>query len=231
MACIVDKCGQAGVSAYKLTGAIVCPIHMRMGCPGASNIDVSGWSSEMNRAHKLREDMRSLWFTHATETRMFIVATVSNLHIAGQTLSALLKNQKDIGGAIGQFYGDEIGKVVTDLLTEHIVIAGKIVTAVIEKQAIDGPDGLWNKWIENAEAISEKISGLNEDALPYDDVYTLMEDHLNSTKAELLAYVAKSTDDSYQRAVEKVYECVLNLSDALSAGIASDLATRTEDED
>jgi len=234
MACVVSACGRPGVSAFKQTGAVVCPIHMRMGCPGGRRMAASKWDLEMNDAVKLRESMRLLWTTHYVETRMFITATVSKLFLADATLKALLQNQVDIGDAIAGLYGEETGSAVTQLLTEHIVIAGEIVKAAMTNAPIDA---LWARWITNAAKISRAISNLNPTTLPYDAIFELMEKHLNSTKAELLAYLGKTNGDAYERAVTEVYDCVLMLSDLLADGIARDQASREktkpeeEDED
>lgn len=74
--------------------------------------------------------MRKLWEDHVTWTRLFIVSDVQNLPDLGPTTDRLLQNQVDIGNAIKPYYGDQAGAQLTDLLTQHILIAKAIVDAL-----------------------------------------------------------------------------------------------------
>jgi hypothetical protein len=76
---------------------------------------------------KTREDMRTLWTDHVFYTKNNIISAVDGLEDANVVLARLLQNQKDIGNAIKPYYGEKAGNTLADLLTEHIVLAGKIV--------------------------------------------------------------------------------------------------------
>ena len=88
----------------------------------------------MNAAeHDLYNAMRRLWSDHVAYTRMFIVSAASGLPDKDATTARLLRNQVDIGNAIKPFYGNDAGNRLTQLLTDHILIAASIVTADLRK--------------------------------------------------------------------------------------------------
>jgi hypothetical protein len=57
----------------------------------------------------LRQDMRKLWSDHVIWTRMYVISAVGDQPDKKATTERLLKNQEDIGKAIGAYYGDEPG--------------------------------------------------------------------------------------------------------------------------
>ena len=93
--------------------------------------------------------MRKLWTDHVVWTRDYIIAAVDNKPDASAALNRLMKNQDDIGAAVGKYYGAANGQKLTSLLKEHIAQAGDVVKAAKSgdkpalKQASD-------KWDQNA---------------------------------------------------------------------------------
>lgn len=113
--------------------------------------------SEVN----FENEFRRLWIDHVLWTSNYITsATTAGAEDQTQVLARLLKNQEDIGNAVKPVYGEKAGNKLTDLLKEHIVIAGKIVDA-----AKSGNDALvkqLNKeWYRNADEIAAFLSGAN----------------------------------------------------------------------
>jgi hypothetical protein len=80
-------------------------------------------------AVQLKGDLRKFWIDHAVWTRNYIVSAIAGLEDQEKVLNRLLKNQEDIGNAIKSYYGEAAGNKLTELLREHILIAGKIVDA------------------------------------------------------------------------------------------------------
>src|SRR5438067_7217958 len=78
-------------------------------------------------AMTLHQNMRRLWSDHVVWTRNYIVAAVANDPSASNALTRLMRNQEDIGNAIKPYYGDAAGAKLTDLLKQHIAIAGELV--------------------------------------------------------------------------------------------------------
>jgi hypothetical protein len=75
------------------------------------------------------EAMRKLWTDHVVYTRLYIISAVNGTADATPTLNRLMKNQEDIGNAIAPYYGSAAAAKLTDLLKQHIAIAGDLVAA------------------------------------------------------------------------------------------------------
>ncbi|MFI5390644.1 MAG: glycosyltransferase [Bacteriovoracales bacterium] len=158
--------------------------------------------------------MRKLWEDHITWTRGYLVAAVANNPDALPVLGRLLKNQKDIGDAIVPYYGAEAGKKLTELLTEHIVIAGKIVGDLL---ASNDPQANIAAWYANGDDIATFLSGANPN-WPLADMKAMMKDHLDTTTAEVLAHVKHDWAGSIE-AYDKAHLMILEMADGLSMGI------------
>ena len=79
---------------------------------------------------KFENEFRRLWIDHVLWTSNYITsATTAGTEDQKQVLSRLLKNQEDIGNSVKPICGEKAGNKLTDLLKEHIIIAGKIVDA------------------------------------------------------------------------------------------------------
>ena len=96
--------------------------------------------------------MQKLWIDHAWWTRSVTISKLANLEDQNEVLNRLLQNQVDIGNVIKPYYGDEAGNKLTELLKEHIVIAGEIIDAA--KKGDQGNVDKFNKdWVRNADEI------------------------------------------------------------------------------
>ena len=81
------------------------------------------------KAVQLRQDMRKLWEDHITWTRLAIISLESGTPDTNATVARLLRNQVEIGNALKPYYGAKVGKAVTGLLREHILIAADLIGA------------------------------------------------------------------------------------------------------
>ncbi|WQI98046.1 glycosyltransferase [Rossellomorea vietnamensis] len=165
---------------------------------------------------KAREDMRTLWTDHVFYTRNYIIGAVDGLEDTDVVLARLLQNQKDIGNAIKPYYGEKAGNKLADLLTEHIVLAGKIVEAAKDGKSAE-VEQLNKKWYRNADDIARFLASANP-YWPEKILKDLLYMHLQFVTDEAVARInkdwkanIKSFDDG------KVH--ILHLSDALSDGI------------
>ena len=109
---------------------------------------------------KLREEMQKLWIEHAWWTRSVTISKLANLEDQNEVLNRLLQNQVDIGNLIKPYYGDEAGNKLTELLKEHIVIAGGIIDAA-KKGDQGNVDKLNKDWKRNADDIVAFLTKAN----------------------------------------------------------------------
>jgi hypothetical protein len=124
-----------------------------------------------------------LWTHHVVWTRMYIIAALGdNKNEASAVLNRLMRNQEDIGNSIRNIVGDNNANMLIELLKEHITIASDIVEDV--KVGNDKVNYDIQRWIKNADDISQLLSTLGFD---YNNTKAMFMDHLNLTKAELLA--------------------------------------------
>jgi hypothetical protein len=147
------------------------------------------------QAHKqsavsFENKFRRLWVDHVLWTSNYITsATTAGSEDQQQVLTRLLKNQEDIGNAIKPIYGVKAGNKLTELLKEHIVIAGKIVDA-----AKSGNDTLVNQlnkdWDKNADEIAAFLSSANP-YLKKEDLKNMLDMHLKLVADDLSASLTK----------------------------------------
>jgi hypothetical protein len=167
-------------------------------------------------ALKLKEDMRDLWNDHVIWTHNYIVSAVDGLEDQDKVLERLLQNQKDIGNAIKPYFGDEAGNQLADLLTEHIVIAGKIVEAA--KAGKQSDVETFNKeWYQNADDIIAFLTAANPN-WSEKELRDLLYMHLEFVNKEATARISKDWDKNIE-SFDKGRAHILLLADALSKGI------------
>src|SRR5688572_30730567 len=87
-------------------------------------------------AVSLKQDMRKLWTDHVVWTREYIVAAVVGQPDAQAAANRLMKNQEDIGNAIGKIYGAPAGQQLTtlvDMMKGHLTTTTNEVVARLNK--------------------------------------------------------------------------------------------------
>ncbi len=166
---------------------------------------------------KFKNEFRRLWIDHVLWTSNYITsATTAGAEDQEQVLSRLLKNQEDIGNAVKPVYGEEAGNKLTDLLKEHIVIAGKIVDAA--KNGNEDMVAQLNKeWYRNADDLAAFLSGANPN-LKNEDLKKLLYMHLELVTDDLLASLEKEWDARIVAIDEGVTHIIL-MADAISEGV------------
>ncbi len=173
-------------------------------------------AADLSGAAKLHQDMRKLWTDHVVWTRAYVVAAVGDQPDAQAAATRLMKNQEDIGAAVGSIYGKAAGDSLTSLLKEHISIAVDLIKAAKagDKAAQQQADA---KWHRNGEAIADFLSKANPN-WPRATLVQMMNTHLSTTTDEVVARLTKNWDAD-TRAFDAVYTHILTMADALSDGI------------
>ncbi len=165
---------------------------------------------------KLKGDLRKLWIDHVFWTRSYLVSALAGLEDQEKVLARLLKNQKDIGNAIKPYYGEAAGNQLGDLLTEHIVLAGKVIAAVKSGNSADFEK--YNKeWYRNADDIAAFLSKANPN-WPMKTAQDLMYGHLQLLTNNVLARHKKDWEADIAT-FEQYEDHIFMLADFLSDGI------------
>ena len=187
---------------------------MALSLPGQN---VSHGTVAMDQPKGLHQEMRRLWTDHVVWTRLYIVSALGDQPDQQAAANRLLKNQEDIGAAVGQFYGKAAGDQTTTLLKEHITIAVDLIKAAKAGDKT-GQEAADKKWHDNATAIADFLSKANPN-WPKATLVELMNEHLATTTKEVVARLQKNWDDDV-KAYDAVYAHILKMSDALADGIA-----------
>lgn len=171
----------------------------------------------------LRTAMRTLWADHVIWTRAFIVAAVSDDPSAPNALARLLRNQEDIGNAIVPFYGAAAGARLTELLKEHITIAGDLVTAAKAGNAAAQADAD-RRWHSNAGDIATFLSGANPN-WPRATLVSMLNSHLALTTQEAVARLQRDWTGDVA-AFDRIFAQAMEMADALTDGIRAQFPGR-----
>ena len=158
---------------------------------------------------------------------MIIVAIIGLLDQtadANADLTRLLQNQKDIGNAIKPYYGEAGGKALTDLLTEHIVVAGDILVAARDGNS-DQFDQSVAAWYKNGDDIAVFLNTANPKNWALDHMKMHMKHHLDLTLSEAVAHIENRHEDEV-KIYDEVFEQLMDLADILSDGIAQQFPDR-----
>jgi hypothetical protein len=166
---------------------------------------------------EFRHAVRKLWEDHITWTRMFIVSAAAGLKDQHVAAERLLRNQDDIGDAIKPYYGEAAGEQLTKLLREHILIAADLLAAAKAGVAVK-VEKVTTTWYANADEISAFLAKANPTYWPLDAVKHHMRTHLDLTLEEAVARL-KGNWAADVAAYDKVHVAILEMSDALAAGI------------
>ena len=179
----------------------------------------------MSRATQpdLRTAMRTLWADHVIWTRAFIVAAVSDDPSAPNALARLLRNQEDIGNAIVPFYGATAGARLTELLKEHITIAGDLVTAAKAGNAAAQADAD-RRWHSNAGDIATFLSEANPN-WPRATLVSMLNSHLALTTQGAVARLQRDWNRDVA-AFDRIFAQAMEMADALTDGIRAQFPGR-----
>lgn len=164
----------------------------------------------------LRTTLRRLWADHVIWTRNYLISSIGQLEDLADVTERLLKNQADIGAAVGMYYGKDAGNKLADLLKEHILLAAKVVDAAKahDKEALAKANEAWYK---NAQDMAKFLSMANPQ-WTYDMLIKMFDEHLKLTTDEAVARIQKQWKNDIA-AFDAVFNEILAMSDELTTGI------------
>jgi hypothetical protein len=104
---------------------------------------------------------RKLWAEHSFWTREYIVAYLNGTKDVNDVTRRLLKNQEQIGRALGMWYGEKNGLKVSDLLKNQLISFGDMLNDMVNK---DRQKSIISekKWTENTEKLVDFLVSLNK---------------------------------------------------------------------
>lgn len=166
----------------------------------------------------LLNQMQRLWFEHIYWTRLLIISILNCLNDQKVTQERLLQNPCDLGCLFGQFYGRGAQKIITDLLTEHLVIGAKLVNAYKENNC-QKIEKLNTQWYENADEMARAFACLNP-CFVEKDLRDMFYMHLNLTKNEVsLRLEGKYREDIIN--FNELQEKILTMANYFTCGIVN----------
>jgi hypothetical protein len=166
---------------------------------------------------EFQDEMRKLWEDHVTWTRLAIVTFADGSAGFDATAARLMRNQRDIGGAIKPFYGDAAGDQLTGLLEDHIGIAVQLLQAAKSGDQA-GFEQANADWYANADDIADFLARANPRHWPQDTMRAAMRGHLDQTLAE----ASHELGGEYAASVadyDEIHHHILAMADLLSTGI------------
>ncbi|MEX2284633.1 MAG: glycosyltransferase [Gemmatimonadota bacterium] len=199
----------------RVTGYRILPAMVLLAGFGSTNTTAQMPSAPAGD-HDLRAGMRKLWADHVVWTRVYIISAVGGQPDARAALNRLMKNQEDIGKAIVPYYGAAAGTRLTDLLKQHISIAGEIVTAAKANDNAKLADAN-RRWHTNADDIATFLSEANPNWTK-SALVSMLNEHLALTTKEATARLQQRWDEDVAT-FDQIFDQAMMMADALSGGI------------
>lgn len=162
----------------------------------------------------LNNTIRAIWADHVFYTREYMMAAIYNTPNKQAILNRLLRNQEEMGNALGGIYGADVGRAATQLLKEHIMAAGAIVANMNSNRVAE--------YIANARANADQIA----DALSkiriasYEDLQHMLYMHLDLLVEEAKAIAAADGSDV------PVFDEVRKQADDMAQGFINGITNR-----
>lgn len=167
----------------------------------------------------LMNQIRQLWIQHVYWTRFFIISTAADLADLAPVTNRLLQNPKDFAKLLAPIYGLKIAKQFQDLFTQHLLIAGDLVTAAKNAET-DKANYARKRWYKNADDIAEFLSSIN----PYWDAAewkAMLYSHLKMTEQEATLRLQESYSADIQM-FDSIEAEALKMADYMFYGINKD---------
>ncbi|WP_203249205.1 hypothetical protein [Sporosarcina beigongshangi] len=108
----------------------------------------------------LRSTMRRLWGEHITWTRATVSSLVFSLPDVSFVMARLLRSAMDLGGTLRPFYGEEVAKRYSQLLTRYITLVGDFINATLVGN-VEKAEVIEKNWFRNGTEITLFLSNIN----------------------------------------------------------------------
>lgn len=208
------------MTAQPCLAAIAVVSLATIGCATPAPRDVAMADETVSRENReLHDNMRRLWSDHVSYTRLYIVSAVGNLADKAATTERLLRNQEDIGHAVGRYYGDAAGDSVTALLKAHILGAAAVLKAAQAKNKA-ALESSKTQLYQNGDSIAAYLSAANSAQWPLATLQGAFKTHLDQLLDEATARLEGRTADELSK-FDASMDHILKVADLLSDGIVA----------
>lgn len=112
------------------------------------------------KEQELNQYLRKLWAEHAFWMRQYVISYVNGASDVNETTRRLLKNQEQVGRALGLWYGENNGKKIGDLMTSQLVAFGDMLNGMRTKDK-NASIIAEKKWNDATEQLVDFLVGLN----------------------------------------------------------------------
>lgn len=173
-------------------------------------------SLNINKILDLNNTFRKLWTDHVIWTRFVIMGIAENSPDIQLITKRLFQNPKDFEKVFVKYYGMEKAKKFSQLLTEHLTIAGDLVVAS-KKQDTNLVNQLDKKLYKNADEIAKFLNDINK-YWDEKEMKKMMYDHLDLIKAEANYILTNKYEESI-KIFDKIQNQALKMADMYTEGI------------
>lgn len=180
------------------------------------NLHINTYIFIPTTSNNLENNMRKVWEQHVFWTRLLIISIIEHLNDEPTTTERLLRNAKDLADLYKPYYGDIVANTIEKLITDHLVIADKLVHAIISNNTTEA-NKLNVEWYNNADDIANALSSIN----PYynkEELRKMLYTHLDLTKEE----VTNRINHNYKNEIEvfdEIEKEALMMADYFTEGI------------
>lgn len=164
----------------------------------------------------LNNQMRLLWEQHVYWTRFVISGIVFHSPDLEASQTRLMRNPGDFADVLTHFYGRATANKFAELLTEHLTIAGELVTAAAAEKTQEAADAE-KRWYENADEIAVFLASIN----PYwsqREWQRMLYSHLAMTKQEAVDFIKEDYAASVD-IFDQIEREALEMADQMTDGI------------
>lgn len=112
------------------------------------------------KEQELNNYMRKLWGDNAYWMRNYTISYLSGGKDVRENASRLLKNQDQIGRAMGMWYNKDAGKKISELLQKNMVAFGDMLSAMVNKKRNEAIVAE-KRWNDNTDSLASYLSSIN----------------------------------------------------------------------
>jgi ribosomal protein S17E len=163
--------------------------------------------------------LRVLFTDHAMYTKFVIVSVFDETPNLNFLLERLLKNQEDIGNVLKPFTSTEIGNKITEILKEHIKLAGDCLVNLKSKNMTELNKSK-NELFRNSNDFSLYLSKINSEKYPYEEIKEQFDAHNQHVIDMALNYHSKNFKNEIEL-YDQYFKHMMMFSDLIASGLNS----------